>query len=295
MIFKYFKYNWNRFLDDWFFTWYRPLEELHTFHRLLNQLDTNLKFEMDYSKTVLYFLDLKIIQNEGDISVDIYYKTTDTHQYMPFNSCHPRHIKTNIPYNQARRICTIVEDPNTRKKRLKELYGFLRNRGYPDTLIKSGIQKAENHSQRELRTRKENRRQGKTLFMVSTHNPRNPKLQTKIREIINTLNIDNHMKKVMNDTTFIFSKKQPPNLKKLLTRAYFTSEGRNDKPTGVKKCGLPRCKTCDQILETDTINLDPTGVLPPFNIKTTMDCRSKNVIYAIICRGCHEIYRINWE
>ena len=116
---------------------------------------------------------------------------------MPFSSCHPRHIKTNIPYNQARRICAIVEDPETIKKRLDELYDFMRNRGYPDSLIKDGIRKAENHSQRELRTtRKHKRGQEKTLFLVSTHNPRNPTLQTKIRETINTLDIDSHMKKL---------------------------------------------------------------------------------------------------
>ena len=145
-----YKSKWKRFKDDCFFTWHRSLDELHTFHILLNEIDINLKFEMDYSKITLNFLDFKIIQREGDISVDIYYKATDTHQYMPFSSCYPRHINTNIPYNQARRTYTIVEDPESREKRLDELYDFMRNRGYPNnSLIKDGICKAEYHSQRE--------------------------------------------------------------------------------------------------------------------------------------------------
>ena len=44
------------------------------------------------------------------------------------------------------------------------------------------------------------------------------------------------------------------------------------------------------MIVTDTISLDTTGKLPNFQIRTEMDCLSKHLIYAIVCRGCNEVY-----
>ena len=42
------------------------------------------------------------------IATDIYYKPTDSKQYLFFNSCHPKHTKTSIPFSLADRIRSIV-------------------------------------------------------------------------------------------------------------------------------------------------------------------------------------------
>ena len=64
-------------------------------------------------------------------------------QYLNFWSCHPKHTKTSIPYNLARRIGTIVCDQSQREKRLSELHTSLKIRNYPDTVISEGIKKAK--------------------------------------------------------------------------------------------------------------------------------------------------------
>ena len=78
------------------------------------------------SDTDVPFLDITVKVSEGKITTDIYYKETDTHNYVPFDSCHPRHTKTNIPYALARRICTIVDQDETRDKKLDGLKVFLK-------------------------------------------------------------------------------------------------------------------------------------------------------------------------
>ena len=74
----------------------------------------------------LYFSFLDTIINKDpetiNILMDIFYKKTDTQRCLPFNSCHPKHYKNNIPFTLARRICTIVE--NSEVKRLDELQKF---------------------------------------------------------------------------------------------------------------------------------------------------------------------------
>ena len=66
----------------------------------------------------------------------------DSHQYLDFKSCHPRHTKISIPYAQARRLCTIIDESETLDNRLKEMKHFFLVRRYPSTLIESGIEKA---------------------------------------------------------------------------------------------------------------------------------------------------------
>ena len=85
------------------------------------------------------FLDIQIKKSENHIETDIYYKPTDSKEYLLFNSCHPKHVTTKIPHNLARRICTIVD---RKGMWLKELRFFLKNQNYRKTLIEVGIQNA---------------------------------------------------------------------------------------------------------------------------------------------------------
>ena len=58
---------------------------------------------------VLSFLDVKIIlQEDKAVETDIYYKSTNTHDYLPYDSAHPDH---NIPCKLAKRITVFVSDP----------------------------------------------------------------------------------------------------------------------------------------------------------------------------------------
>lgn len=70
---------------------------------------------------VFHVLDVLIIKENINISTDVFYIETDSHQCLIFYSCHPSHTKGNIPFNVARRICTIVSDEERINKRLKEL------------------------------------------------------------------------------------------------------------------------------------------------------------------------------
>ena len=130
---RYIKDNWKRFLDDCFILWTKGEENLKTFHSILNELHSDLKFTIEYSNERLPFLDVLLIKSNNRISTDIFFKETDSKQYLNFYSCHPKHTKTSIPYNLARRICTIVSDQCQRKKRLSELRISLQKRSYPDT------------------------------------------------------------------------------------------------------------------------------------------------------------------
>ena len=86
------------------------MEKLHYSHNILNNLHSDIKFTIELNENKLPFLDILITKYKAQLSTDIYYKETDTNQYLDFKSCHPSHTKRSIPYKLARRICTIVSD-----------------------------------------------------------------------------------------------------------------------------------------------------------------------------------------
>ena len=54
-----------------------------------------------------------------------------------------KHTTSKVPYNLARRICTIVSDENMKEQHLEEQQNFLEERTYPRGLIQAGINKAK--------------------------------------------------------------------------------------------------------------------------------------------------------
>ena len=89
------------------------MEKLKDFHNYFNSLHPDIYFSIEIGETHLQFLDVLL--------------ETDTKRYLNFYSCHQNHTKLSIPYNLARRICTIVLDP---LKRLQELRKSLLKRDY---------------------------------------------------------------------------------------------------------------------------------------------------------------------
>ena len=280
----YIKQNWKRFLDDCFIIWIKSLEELKQFHTIINELHPDISFTVEYDITKLPFLDILMIKENGKITTDIYFKDTDSKQYLNFQSCHPRHTKTSIPYNLARRICTIVSDNKTRNIRLGELTTALKRRGFPRSLIKSGIEKALSIPRQELLKTKSKQQNQDTIAYVSTQNPLNPELFRNIHNNLFILQSNETMNAALQGTTLIKSKRQPLNLKKLLTRAKFVrTQSLENKVT---KCNRSNCSLCQHIIENTFIKFGNKK----FYVNESMSCDVKNVIYAITCNGCREQY-----
>ena len=81
---------------------------------------------MERSTTNLPVLDIMINKTGTKIWMDIYNKPTDSNRYVPFMSNHPRSCLINIPFCLARRICAIVEEEETKLKRLSELKNMIK-------------------------------------------------------------------------------------------------------------------------------------------------------------------------
>ncbi|XP_062606683.1 uncharacterized protein LOC134268439, partial [Saccostrea cucullata] len=281
---QYIKENWKRYLDDCFIFWTKSEEDLTKFHSVINELHDSINFTSDMNRNSLPFLDILLTKNGEDISTDLFCKETDTHQYLDFRSCHPSHTKRNIPYNMARRICTIVTDSSLRLKRLQELKQHLTRQNYPMNLIEDGINRAKDIPLTQLRNiRHPEENDEKIIPFVITHNPRNHNILNSAKRFFPILEQSENMKNLLDKSSIINSRRQAPNLKRILTKAKFSSSNQSV----VRKCSDPRCGTCDFIQEGEQITLKNGKVLKP---NTSMNCKSSNLIYCAICPTCGEYY-----
>ena len=82
----------------------------------------------------------------------------------------------------------------------------------------------------------------------------------------------------------INSKRQPKNLKQILSASKFDY---TETKACVEKCGKSRCKTCQIIIEGQSYTF---GNGKTFTVKHNMNCDTKNVIYALVCDNCNSFY-----
>ena len=94
---------------------------------------------MERITTNLPFLDIMINKSRTKIWMDIYNKPTDSKRYVRFTSNHLQSCHRNIPFCLARRICTIVEEEETKLKCLSELKTSVKQHKYPIALIENSI------------------------------------------------------------------------------------------------------------------------------------------------------------
>lgn len=290
---QHFTASYARYLDDIWLLWRRSwIHYVPIIREVMNSIDTSIKYTFESSEespqNSVAYLDTKIkILDGGWVDIDIFSKKTDTFNYLPFNSAHPRHVVRNIPYCLARRIRGIVSDPLKVPIRMREMTIRLRDKGYPKKLIENAIEKAMLLTRDEIIKPSSGRTashelqpdQKMKIYCVTTFDPaiRNP------RELVQpAVERYNDMKTEEEERFKIeYSFRKSPSLKQLLTFK------KPDKDLGVFKC-LGGCKLCNENMHAGRTLTLKTGVVLTANAR--FECTTRNVVYVMICMGCKEFY-----
>ena len=180
----------------------------------------------------------------------------------------------------AHRICAIVENTEAKMKHLENLKMNLSKYQYLKQLTEFGINKASSIPLQELRTPKTISNDNSLPF-ITTYNPNSPNVYEMIDKSVEYLKRN----KVgsFENLRLIKSKRQAPNLKKILTKAELSQ-----KQVGVFKCPDKRCECCASLLLGNSCtfkNVDKT-----LNMKAHFSCDSSNLLYIVICPTCGEEY-----
>ena len=266
----------KRFIDDCFLLWKKQYGDINLLHGLLNSMDDKIQYTMETSETQIPFLDVLVIKQGCEIQTDIFYKKTDSKNYLNFNSNHPRGTRNNIPFNLATRIQTLVSEPHTRETRFAELRLILNEKGYPEQVITKGIDKAKQLERRDLIHNTKERETGDSIVFISTFNPNNPQLTNTLKDTFISMQNTDSLKNCFQNKKLLCAKRKAPNIKEIVTRAAF-----NDKHDiyGIKRCKA-NCVTCQHLVETGEIKFNNRET---FKLKSNFSCNSKYVIYLIKC------------
>ena len=125
----------------------------------------------------------------------------------------------------------------------------------------------------QVRTKKHLAKGGYRYIYVTTYNQNNPSVFSTIKATFEALCGNKVVG--MKDYILIQSRRQPANLKKILTKAEFSS-----KPPMVTKCGDKRCECCNHLLLSNHYVFKEVNY--KFTLKSPMSCGSYNLIYLIL-------------
>ena len=217
---------WFRFVDDIKFLWPHGRDELDRFIHYLNhetQYGT-IKFTAHISETSNDFLDTSLYYTpEGNIAFKLYSKPTDKHNYLRYDSCHPKRMKDSIPFSQFLRIHRICTEISEFDKSAALIAKHFLRRGYPMDLIQDSIIRARRLDRASLlNPRTPTTDPGTTserkFFLITTFNPASPHFRdivTKNWDILRT----SDQRSFLTESRTIFGYRQNKNLKDRLCRA----------------------------------------------------------------------------
>ena len=173
-------FSWLRFIDDIDMKWSHGRETLTAFLDEGNNFHPSIKCMAEISTKQHVFLDTKSSLVGDTISVILYTKPTDTHQYLLPTSCHPEHCCKSVPYSLALRLRRICSDSDTFESRARELTDNLCKRGYQKREISLALERARQQKREDLLSYR-HKSESSVLPFVLTYHPDLP----KVRDIVN--------------------------------------------------------------------------------------------------------------
>ena len=225
--------------------------------------------------------------NYKHFTTDIFYKDTNSHFYLDYNSHRPQHMKDNIPYGFAKKLICFVPDEERLEFRLRELKDWLLKRNYPSHLIDKKFHNAK--LQGPAPPPSPNSNPANRLVFTTTYT-NNFSHKNTIQQINSLFHLPRteRIKKVFDNCTIMQAYKQPKNLLRHLTKAAFSTNQQNEKreeEKGLFKCGGPKCKLCELYIQPCKSFVTQNGT--EWHINSRIDCNSLNVLYWLKCMKCN--------
>ena len=288
---KIIKETYRRFMDDGIV--FLPAHICkNKFLSILNAMDPAIEFTLEESETAtvlgkkverLNFLDIStMIDDEGLTSTDIYYKSTNSHDYLHYDSFHPEHTLKNIPYCLAKRIVVFCSNEITMKERLGELRDLLKQCDYPVKVIEDGIRNAQLQGPAPPKCSKDN-----TIALVHQNmsNYKFSHILSTTRHLLENAKSD-EIRHVFKDTRFVEAMRQPKNIIRTISSHHKEHTVIEPNPGIFAECLDTRCELCSLGYIIDCTSFTTTSG-HHWEIKSHINCNSRNVLYYLECLFCN--------
>ncbi|CAJ0941415.1 unnamed protein product [Ranitomeya imitator] len=283
-------HHWMRYIDDVWFIWEGPRQELDLLMTRLNTNELNIKLTYKVGRE-LEFLDI-LIQTapSGNLTTEVFRKPTATNTLLHATSLHPRATIKGIPTGQFLRLKRICSDNYSFEEQAKTMRQRFRDRGYNKKMIRDGYHRARHTPRNELLYKNKPKMEDKEgqIRLITTYNSQ----WVGFREIIDKywpiLLSDPTLKKCLPSKPLITARKCK-NLKDLLVHSHYESQDKRNQTwletKGCFPCG--HCKGCANVLKSkEFINASGNRM---YSIRHFITCSTKGVVYSAQC-PCGKLY-----
>ena len=283
---------WLRYIDDIFMIWTHGQSELEKFLNHLNTVRETLKFTCEWSPTQVNFLDTIVkLDLDKTLYTDLYCKPTDTHSYLRYNSCHPKHVMSGLPYSQFLRLRRICSKPSDFYKHSISMVRDFVDRDYPAHKVLQSLLQVATLKREEILNPatciETDEDKGITLFLITEFNPTNPPLQKIVQKHWPILGRSSATRPLVK-AKIVYGFRRPDNIRDKIIRAKLpiTTDGLIPEwPTC--KSGT-KCKHCPRIDKSGRITSHHTG--RSYSCVFNACCQSRNLVYCISCKLCGQQY-----
>ena len=130
---------WKPFIDDVFFISTDSEGNLERFLKDLNGFHPSIKFTFEKSEMKVNFLDVVIKIKSGRLNTDLCSKLVDSYQYLHYNSCQEKTLR-------SRKICSERKDL---KSLIEDLKGWFLRKCYLQRVAKEKVDRAFSDNQKK--------------------------------------------------------------------------------------------------------------------------------------------------
>ncbi len=207
-----------QYIDDVLGITTMSVPHCETYVREFNLFHPAIKLTHEISPISGVFLDLSLTVKGNAVSTSVYYKLTDSHSYLRYDSHHPDKCRDSIPYSQflrLRRICCEDEDFAQRTEEMKD---FFVQRGYPQRLLENSLKKVKLIKRCDTLHSNPLDRTSQKIPLVLTYNEVNVKIASIIRKNARILRDNDEVGHMFNNN-ILTSFKNDRNLAKHVIRS----------------------------------------------------------------------------
>ena len=244
---------------------------------------------MEYSTQRVTFLDVDTYRHCNSIFTTLHIKPMDSHSYLDYSSCHPKSVKSGIPYRQFIRIRRNCTEWTEFVKFSLQLFMYFSNRGYPHNLLEESLLKVNKLTQFDaMHSQQKKRGDTKNFYCITEYNPSHPDIRKIFSEYWPLLDRSSSTRSLL-ASNIIFGHSKPKNLSNYLVKSDYMSDCNIGTKRIPPKCNkLGRCKHCPLLNKTGFIVSSSTT--RKYKIPKRVTCNSQNVIYCLQCNNCSSQY-----
>jgi len=204
-----------RYIDDTFFIYTETTTQLQTLFNYVNTVHDTIKFDCQTSTDSIASLDTNIyFDSYMNLQTTLNTKPTDTHNFQQSESCHPKHLKENLPFSQLLRIRRICSTKDELEIHNRNLLKYFTAKGYSQKLISKQIFKASTIPREHTLTFSTKMKLNR-IPMITAFHDRLPPLSRIINKRMDVLTLNAQHKNICKEP-FVVAFRRPKNISDLI-------------------------------------------------------------------------------